>query len=114
MLLNELNAKELGAATKAARIDRGWTQERLAEEVNTAPVHIKQIEAGSRKPSADLLYKIAIALNMSVDAVFFPERSDGNEMLQKIIRKLNICSLHQLHVIYSTVNAMTENLEKTE
>lgn len=109
-----LDGKELGAAIKAARIDNKLTQEKLAEMINVAPVHIKQVEAGSRKPSIDLLFKIAITLNMSVDAVFFPERSDGQELLQKIIRKLNTCSLHQLYVAYSTVNAMTENPENIE
>ncbi|RJE46653.1 MULTISPECIES: helix-turn-helix transcriptional regulator [unclassified Dehalobacter] len=106
-----LDGKELGAAIKAARIDNKLTQEKLAEMINVASVHIKQVEAGSRKPSVDLLFKIAITLNMSVDTVFFPERLDGQELLQKIIRKLNICSLHQLHVVYTTVNAMTENPE---
>jgi len=109
-----LDGKELGAAIKAARIDNKLTQEKLAEMINVASVHIKQVEAGSRKPSVDLLYKIATTLNLSVDAVFFPERPDGQELLQKIIRKLNICSLHQLHVIYTTVNAMTENPESKE
>ena len=109
-----LDGKELGAAIKAARIDNKLTQEKLAEMINVASVHIKQVEAGSRKPSVDLLFKIAITLNMSVDTVFFPERLDGQELLQKIIRKLNICSLHQLHVIYTTVNAMTENPESKE
>ena len=109
-----LNGKELGAAIRTARLENKLTQEKLAEIINVAPVHIKQVESGSRKPSVDLLYKIATTLNLSVDAVFFPERSDGQELLQKVKRKLSICSLHQLHVIYTTVNAMTENPESNE
>ncbi|AFL98583.1 putative transcriptional regulator [Desulfitobacterium dehalogenans ATCC 51507] len=99
----ELNPKRLGGAIKNARLENNLTQEELAERVDIATVHMKQLEAGSRKPSVDVLYKLARFLNFSVDAVFFPERTEGRELQRKIERSLNSCSLHELHVIYSTM-----------
>jgi transcriptional regulator with XRE-family HTH domain len=108
----ELDKKALGAAIKTARLENKLTQERLAENINVAPVHIKQVEAGSRKPSIDVLYRLAVTLNISIDAVFFPERmDDGRELQHKIERCLNNCSLHELNVIYTTVTAMINKPE---
>ena len=107
----ELDRKRLGGAIKNARLKNNLTQEELAEKVNIATVHMKQLEAGSRKPSVDVLYKLARILNFSVDAVFFPERADDREIQYKIERSLNDCSLHELNVIYSTMTAIM-NKEK--
>ncbi|HHW21685.1 MAG TPA: helix-turn-helix transcriptional regulator [Clostridiaceae bacterium] len=104
----ELDVKLLGAAIKKARTEKKLTQEQLAEMVGITAVHLKQLESGKRKPSIDVLYSLSRTLNFSVDAVFFPERNDGRELQSKIERSLSNCSLHELHVIYKTISAMSE------
>ncbi len=99
----ELDPKRLGRAIKNARLENNLTQEELAEGVDIATVHVKQLEAGSRKPSVDVLYKLARFLNFSVDAVFFPERTNGWELQRKIELSLNNSSTHELQVIYTTL-----------
>ncbi|SHN70478.1 helix-turn-helix transcriptional regulator [Desulfitobacterium chlororespirans] len=99
----ELDPKRLGRAIKNARLENNLTQEELAERVDIATVHVKQLEAGSRKPSVDVLYKLARFLNFSVDAVFFPERTNGWELQRKIELSLNNSSTHELQVIYTTL-----------
>lgn len=99
----ELDPKRLGRAIKNARLENNLTQEELAEGVDIATVHVKQLEAGSRKPSVDVLYKLARFLNFSVDAVFFPERTNGWELQRKIELRLNNSSTHELQVIYTTL-----------
>ena len=61
-----MDKKALGAAVKAARLENKLTQEKLAEMVGIVPSHVKQIEAGSRSPSVEVLYKLAHTLNFSV------------------------------------------------
>jgi transcriptional regulator with XRE-family HTH domain len=102
----QLEIKELGAAIKRARLEKNLTQERLAEIINITPVHIKQLESGSRKPSIDVLYRISRTLNMSIDEIFFPEKADCKELIHKIQRSMNDCSEHELQVIYATIRAM--------
>ena len=66
-----MNPKSLGDAIRIARMDRGLTQEQLAEVMNVAPVHIKNIEASRRKPSVPLLIRLMQYLNISVDDLVF-------------------------------------------
>lgn len=103
------NSKALGAAIKAARTENRITQEQLAEIIGVAPSHIKQIEAGNRNPSIEVLYHLAQALNFSVDDVFFPGRKDDQELLYKIERSLHDCSVRELKVVYSTITALKDN-----
>jgi transcriptional regulator with XRE-family HTH domain len=99
---------ELGNAIRNARMEKKLTQEKLAELVNISPVHVKQIEAGTRMPSVEVLYKISVTLNLSVDDVFFPEEPSAKEMLGKIERVLRICTQHDLRVVYATACALTD------
>lgn len=103
-----LDRKRLGAQIKASRIENRMTQEQLAEIIEIAPSHVKQIEAGTRNPSIEVLYKLAITLNFSVDDIFFPEKKEGIELQHKIERSLRLCTLHDLHVIYSTITALLD------
>lgn len=104
-----MDKKALGAAIKAARTENKITQEKLAEIIGIAPSHVKQIEAGNRNPSIEVLYKLAHTLNFSVDDVFFPGRKDDHELLYKIERSLQNCNVHELRVVYSTITALKDN-----
>lgn len=106
-----MDRKALGMAIKAARTQNKITQEQLAEMIGVAPSHIKQLEAGNRSPSIEVLYQLAHSLNLSVDQIFFPERKDDKELLYKIERSLHDCSVHELKVIYSTISAMKDKPE---
>ena len=104
-----MDRKVLGAAVKAARMENKITQEQLAEMVGIAPSHVKQIESGNRSPSVEVLYKLALELNFSVDDIFFPGRKSDQELLYKIERSLQQCSVHDLRVVYSTITALKDN-----
>jgi len=106
-----MDRKALGAAIKAARLENKITQEKLAEMIGVAPSHVKQIEAGSRSPSVEVLYKLAHTLNFSVDDIFFPGRKDDQKLLYKVERSLQQCSVHDLRVVYSTITALKDKQE---
>ena len=42
--------RELGEAIRAARMQKGLTQEALAEMMDITPVHLKNIESSRREP----------------------------------------------------------------
>ncbi len=104
-----MDKKALGTAVKAARTENKITQEKLAEMIGIAPSHVKQIEAGNRNPSVEVLYKLAHTLNFSIDDIFFPGKKDDPELLYKIERSLQNCSVHELRVVYSTITALKDN-----
>lgn len=70
-------SRALGDAIRAARMKKGMTQERLAELLDITPIHLKNIEGSRRKPSVPLLFEMMALLDLSVDALVFPERSEG-------------------------------------
>lgn len=106
-----MDRKALGAAIKAARVENKITQEQLAEMIGIAPSHVKQIEAGNRNPSVEVLFKLAQTLNFSVDEIFFPGGKNEPELLYKIERSLKQCSVHELRVLYSTLTALKDKQE---
>jgi transcriptional regulator with XRE-family HTH domain len=48
----------------------GISQEKLAEKMNTAPNYIAMIEVGKKFPSAGMLERIALALNVNTPELF--------------------------------------------
>jgi len=62
-----MNENIFAQRLKFARLDRGWTQERLAEISELRNTTIAHFEAGSRKPSYDNLRKLAMVLDISAD-----------------------------------------------
>lgn len=54
------------------RTDRGWSQQRLADEADVDKATVNQIERGRRSPNVETLEKLADALGVGV-ADFFPK-----------------------------------------
>lgn len=51
----------------------GWTQERLAEEVNIHPTYISRIESGKKFPTLYIVCRIADALAVNAHELFMDE-----------------------------------------
>ncbi len=61
-----VNWRKRGMRLKQIREKRGWTQERLAEKVGVSRVTIARIETANRKPSLELLERLAKVLKVNV------------------------------------------------
>ena len=69
----EASAKALGKRVRQLRQDRGWSQERLAEEASMHRTYMWGIERGVRNPSLRHLTNIAEALGVTLAALFLIE-----------------------------------------
>ncbi len=58
--------RKRGMRLKRLRENREWTQQELAEKVGVARVTIARIEIGNRRPSLELLERLAKALRVKV------------------------------------------------
>ncbi len=58
--------RKRGMRLKRLRENQGWTQRKLAEKVGVARVTIARIEIGNRRPSLELLERLAKALKVKV------------------------------------------------
>ena len=65
----------LSTNIKFFRKDKGWTQEKLAEEAEMSVQAINFFEGKRRWPGEDSLSKIASALNIEVYQLFIPHDS---------------------------------------
>lgn len=54
----------LGRRIHYLRKKRGLTQKRFSEKLEITPSHLASVEAGLKKPSVDLLFSIAKALDV--------------------------------------------------
>ena len=59
-------AHHIGAQIKRLRERRGWTQTALADKVDLHRVSLAQLERGAKRPSLDMLERLAKALDIEV------------------------------------------------
>lgn len=72
-----MRERRLGDAIRTARMQKGYTQDKLSEMLGITLVHLANIEGGRRLPSVPLLFQIMELLDFSVDALVFPDRGSG-------------------------------------
>lgn len=59
--------KRFGANVRAARLERKWTQEDLADSADLSPVQVSRIERGVREIRLTTLIKLFGALEVAPD-----------------------------------------------
>lgn len=79
------NIKESGERIRKFRIQSGYTQERLASELNIDRSLLSHIEAGKRGCSVDLLVQLSGCFQVSLDLLISgkeKESSNANNLKQ--------------------------------
>ena len=102
----------LGAAIRAARLKKGYTQEQLAELVEVTPTHEKHIESGHRLPSVEVLFTIAQALDLSLDNIVFPEQEARRAKARELQVMLNQSIDKELSILLDVVRSLQQNRDK--
>ncbi len=62
-------AARVGRCIKSLRKRKGYTQERLANELYISPSYLREIEHGTANPTVNLVAKITSFLELQPDAV---------------------------------------------
>lgn len=62
--------KKIGSKIRTLRKAQGLTQEQLAEKANINAYYQGEIERGLKKVSVEMLFKIAIALEIPLKEIF--------------------------------------------
>lgn len=62
--------KKFGQKVKLLRIEKGWSQEKLALNADLDRTYIPGIEKGERNVSITVIEKIAIALKVEIKDLF--------------------------------------------
>ena len=99
-----------GARLRAARKERGYTQEQLAEITKLSTRHIAGIEKGEANPSFEVLYTITTVLGVSFDAIFNPEDEQMEREIQEISGLYRACPEQGRRLILASTRAMVREV----
>lgn len=58
------------------RAERGWSQGRLADELDVSRQTVNALETGRFDPSLPLAFRIARLFDLGIEDVFFPDDAD--------------------------------------
>lgn len=72
-----MDKKTLGNRLRETRLEKGYTQQALAEKAGLGNVYLGEIERGLKMPSLNSFIKIIEALEVSADYVLCGELSSG-------------------------------------
>jgi transcriptional regulator with XRE-family HTH domain len=82
----------LANEVRNARIERGLSQEKLAEILGFDSRTILNIEAGRGNPKLEKLYPLISYLKIPAERIFSPQTASPSPSLQKLLTELNGCS----------------------
>ena len=103
-----LNGFQIGKRIRDARHEKQYTQSELAELCDCTDTHICNVEKGKIGISLDLLYKISIILNKSMD-YFLMDHECANTQIkinELIAPKLYQCDTQMLNMVQSYVDGL--------
>ena len=100
--------KGLGAVIKNARMNKQFTQERLAEMIGVGPRHIMAIENEGKHPSYEVLYNLIHILDISADLIFRPKIAKQTIEQEQFIHEFLSCSKREQQIISATVRTLVQ------
>ena len=68
--MNTKILENFGKAIKNVRLEKGLTQEFLAEKVGIHPTYVGKLESGKNNPSLKMIFKLSRALGISLCELF--------------------------------------------
>ena len=103
-----LNGIQIGKRIRDARHEKQYTQSELAELCDCTDTHICNVEKGKIGISLDLLYKISIILNKSMDYFLMDHESVNTQtkINELIAPKLDQCDTQMLNMVQSYVDGL--------
>lgn len=102
----------LGKRIRESRIQKGYTQQDLANLAKIGVVYLSEIERGIKMPSMNIFIKIIDALGVSADYVLRDELPSGKEYVYtEIAEKLLVLTPSQRKTAAAILNAYLTNLQ---
>ena len=102
---------KLGNVIKTARLEKHLTQKQLAQRLSITSHYLMSIENKGQIPSCNLLFLIIRELELSADAIFYPEYRPDNELVKRLQILLSQCDEKDINVIIATLQSLLENKE---
>ena len=92
--------------SETARKRAGLTQEQVAEQVDITPRFLMGLEKGEKRPSLEVLLRLAHLLNIPGDALIHPQLSFVDKEDQELLRLFMELTARDKKVILAAVHEM--------
>lgn len=108
--LEEIDFKKVGLRIKEVRKLKEMTQAELATICGCTSNHLSAVENGTNKPSIELVMRISIALNQSVDYFLMdaPHAYPKYKIDSQISEKLDRCDLKMLKLVDELLDSLLD------
>ena len=83
--MEELDYQKIGRKIRAARLEKGWSQDRLSEKCNISLSFMGHIERGTRIMSMDTLVALCNELEISADYLLWDIIRPSDPILLNIL-----------------------------
>lgn len=100
---------KLGTMIRNGRKDKNLTQEQIAEKIDCNLSYYGCIERGENIPSLKLFIEIFRTLNLSADALLYPNSHISNDTYQRLIHILSQCTDRELAILLATAETLIQN-----
>lgn len=108
-----MNKDSLGYKLKILRQNKKLTQEKLAEKADLSQQHILRIENGIVEPKYQTIYKLAYALDISVDTLIENQfKKNENEFVYELMQKLDYLSDDDIKQLLGYADCLIKNRRK--
>ena len=111
-----LDYAKIGHRVKVSRKEENLSQEALAEKCATTSRYLSDIENGKCKPSLDMLAKICVALDVSIDSLLYdsPIPYTGYLVKKAIPEKVNKLNKQSLIFLDRMLDLLLESQSTEE
>ncbi len=113
----KLNVLALGRRVQQYRKAKGYSTDKLGKLVGVSKSHINNIESGNSRASAEILVRIANALDVSVDMLLCDSLSakmSQRARMAEYTKIMNECNAIESKVIIDTVKALKISLREQD
>ena len=110
-----MNTRLVGQRIKEVRAERKIAQSVLAEKCNISVSYMSHIERGTKNASAEVLIRIANALDTTVD-VFLTgvQMKDTGSYENEISRLMKGCSQYEKRILYEIITSLLKSLRSNK
>lgn len=104
----KLDLSYIGPQLKQARLSANLTQEDVAEQLGVTARYVMAIENEGKCPSLDVCFRLIRILNISADAIVYPEKriSEGGD--ERLIRMIQMLNSRDKKIVYATAQKMLD------
>lgn len=113
----KLDICSLGKKVKQYRMEKGYSAEKLSEIAGVSKSHINNIESANSHASAEVIVRIANALDVSVDVLLSDSlncRASQEARTYEFAKLLEKCTDREAKIIVNTMTALRNSLKEAQ